>query len=54
MHGAQDQTIPIAFGERLFALAREPKQFVRIPGGGHDDLGSFGAIEIARNFINGS
>jgi fermentation-respiration switch protein FrsA (DUF1100 family) len=54
MHGAQDQTIPIAFGEKLFALAREPKQFVRIPGGGHDDLGSFGAIEIARNFINGS
>ena len=23
---------PIAFGERLFALAHEPKQFVRFPG----------------------
>src|SRR5438093_222607 len=28
MHGGRDSTIPIAFGERLFALAREPKQFV--------------------------
>ena len=54
VHGAQDQTIPIAFGERLFALAHEPKQFVPIPGGGHDDLGNFGMIEIARRFINGS
>ncbi|MCP3473647.1 alpha/beta hydrolase [Bradyrhizobium sp. CCGUVB1N3] len=54
MHGAQDPTIPIVFGERLFALAHEPKRFVRIPGGGHDDLGSFGVTEIARNFINGS
>lgn len=53
VHGAQDPTIPIAFGERLFALAHEPKQFVRIPGGGHDDLGSFGIVEIARQFING-
>jgi fermentation-respiration switch protein FrsA (DUF1100 family) len=54
VHGAQDQTIPIAFGEKLFALAHEPKQFVRIPQGGHDDLGNFGMIEIARQFINGS
>ena len=51
MHGAQDTTIPIAFGERLFAMAREPKQFVRFDGGGHADLGSFGAVETARQFI---
>lgn len=54
VHGARDQTIPIAFGERLFALAHEPKQFVRTPGGGHDDLGNFGIAETARQFINGS
>jgi fermentation-respiration switch protein FrsA (DUF1100 family) len=52
MHGTGDVTIPIAFGERLFALAHEPKQFVRFPGGGHDDLDNFGAIETARGFIN--
>jgi len=51
MHGARDATIPIALGERLFALAHEPKQFVRFDQGGHDDLGNFGAIETARQFI---
>jgi uncharacterized protein len=51
MHGARDETIPITFGERLFALANEPKRFVRFPQGGHNDLGSFGAIEVARQFI---
>jgi fermentation-respiration switch protein FrsA (DUF1100 family) len=54
MHGERDDTIPIGFGERLFALAREPKQFVRFPQGGHDDLGNYGAIETARRFIDAS
>ena len=53
MHGTQDATIPIRFGERLFALAREPKQFVRFAGGSHDNLDSFGATETARHFIAG-
>lgn len=53
IHGTEDPTIPIAFGEKLFALAHEPKRFVSIPGAGHNDLGSFGIIEIARQFING-
>ena len=52
MHGSNDPAIPIVFGERLFALAHEPKQFVRFAGGGHENLGSFGAIETARQFIN--
>ena len=30
MHGARDPAIPVAFGERLFALANEPKRFVRL------------------------
>ena len=51
MHGAKDPVIPIALGERLFAAAHEPKQFVRFPEGGHNDLGNFGAVETARQFI---
>lgn len=51
MHGTNDLAIPITFGERLFALAQEPKRFVRMVGGGHDDLDQFGAIEAARDFI---
>ncbi len=52
MHGTDDPAIPISFGERLFALAHEPKQLVRFPGGGHDNLDDFGAMGTARGFIN--
>ena len=51
MHGARDATIPIAFGERLFALAHEPKQFVRFAEGSHNDLDDYGAAATARQFI---
>lgn len=54
MHGAKDRAVPIAFGERLFARAHEPKQFVQFPDGGHENLGNFGAIETARQFIGAS
>jgi uncharacterized protein len=54
MHGTDDATIPIRFGERLFELAHEPKQFVRFPGGGHADLDNFGALGTARKFIGAS
>ena len=53
MHGDNDPTVPLVFGERLFALAHEPKQFVRFRGGGHNDLDDFGAMETARHFIDG-
>ena len=51
MHGARDPTIPIALGERLFALANQPKKFVRFDAGGHNDLDNFGAMDAARQFI---
>jgi fermentation-respiration switch protein FrsA (DUF1100 family) len=51
MHGVRDATIPMVFGERLFALAAEPKQFVRFADGGHNDLDYFGASVVARRFI---
>jgi uncharacterized protein len=50
MHGVRDRTVPIAFGERLFALANGPKQFVPFPEGQHDDLDRYGAIETFRHF----
>jgi fermentation-respiration switch protein FrsA (DUF1100 family) len=52
MHGERDPAISIHFGERLFALAHEPKQFVRFPEGGHENLDSYGAIAAVRQFIN--
>jgi abhydrolase domain-containing protein 17 len=38
IHGTQDQVIGQWHGQRLFVLANEPKQFVAIPGAGHNDL----------------
>jgi uncharacterized protein len=52
MHGENDPAISIRFGERLFALADQPKQFVRFPGGGHENLDDFGALPAAHQFID--
>lgn len=35
-HGDADTTIPIVFGRRLFAAAREPKQFIELKDGTHN------------------
>lgn len=54
MHGEKDPAISIRFGERLYRLAHDPKQFVAFPDGGHNDLDRFGATETAKRFIDGS
>jgi len=36
-HGDADEIVPYASGKKLFAAANEPKQFVTIPGGRHND-----------------
>jgi fermentation-respiration switch protein FrsA (DUF1100 family) len=51
LHGARDNIIPIALGERLYALINAPKRFVRYPDGGHENLAAYGAIEAARQFL---
>ncbi|HUL89243.1 MAG TPA: alpha/beta hydrolase, partial [Pseudolabrys sp.] len=52
LHGEQDRVVPIAFGERLFNLAREPKRMVRFPLGGHVDLDDHGAAEEVKAFLS--
>jgi hypothetical protein len=51
LHGEQDRIVPIRFGEKLFALAREPKRFVRFPQGGHVNLDDFGAAKVIKKFL---
>ncbi|HVT55011.1 MAG TPA: alpha/beta hydrolase, partial [Xanthobacteraceae bacterium] len=51
LHGEHDRVVPIAFGEKLFAAANEPKRLVRFPEGGHVNLDDFGAVEIVRKFL---
>jgi fermentation-respiration switch protein FrsA (DUF1100 family) len=36
-HGDADRVVPFALGRKLFAAANAPKEFVRVPGGGHND-----------------
>ncbi len=40
VHGSADGIVPISSGEKLFALANEPKKFIRIEGGEHLALGT--------------
>lgn len=35
LHGDQDPIVPLHHGQRLFELAKEPKQFWLVKGGGH-------------------
>ena len=51
LHGERDRVVPIRFGERLFALAREPKRMVRFPDGEHADLDDHGAAQAVKEFL---
>ena len=46
IHGTADEVVPFAHGQRLLALAREPKSFHAIEGGGHNDLWAGHADEV--------
>lgn len=37
VHGDADRIVPYSLGRRLFEAANEPKQFVTIPGGNHNE-----------------
>ena len=48
LHGESDDIIPIALGKEVFSLAREPKSFWAVPGGGHNDLIEAAGFEYER------
>jgi fermentation-respiration switch protein FrsA (DUF1100 family) len=52
-HGDADRTIPFALGRKLFEAANEPKQFIRIPGGGHNSPLPAGYYRQLDQFLNG-
>ena len=51
LHGARDSIVPIALGEKLFALIPGRKQFVRFADAGHNDLDQYGAVQTVREFL---
>jgi fermentation-respiration switch protein FrsA (DUF1100 family) len=38
LHGRNDDIVPIDMGRRVFAAAREPKEFNEVSGAGHNDV----------------
>lgn len=52
VHGDRDNVVPYSQGERLFALANEPKTFVRMPGSHHNTLTRDGAYHHYWKFLN--
>lgn len=52
LHGAVDTTVPLALGQRLFAAANPPKEWVTIDGGGHSNLQQVGAVLYQNAVVN--
>jgi pimeloyl-ACP methyl ester carboxylesterase len=50
-HGTADSVVPFHQGERLFAAAHEPKQFVRLEGHGHAPPQEEDFFEMVRQFL---
>src|SRR2546423_5835939 len=51
LHGEADRVVPIAYGDRLYAMIPGKKQMVRFPGGDHVDLDRHGAMNAALKFL---
>lgn len=52
LHAQHDGIIPIRFGKALFEAAPEPKIFITIKNGGHNDLYENGAPLHIANFLS--
>jgi fermentation-respiration switch protein FrsA (DUF1100 family) len=52
-HGDNDHIVPERFGRRLFEAANEPKQFITIRGGDHNDARDRAYYEKLRDFVAG-
>ena len=53
LHGARDQVVPFAMGERMFELTKAPKNIVRFLDGDHQDLDAQGALHAVGRFLAG-
>ncbi len=53
MHGVLDRVIAIGFGERLFALANEPKRMVQSAETDHVNCDDAAVVDAVRDFLAG-
>lgn len=51
IHGSNDEVVPYDNGVDIFSLAKDPKTFWEIRGGGHVDWMVLGRSEFAKDFL---
>jgi uncharacterized protein len=51
VHGDADTVIPVSHGQRLAALVKSPKEFVRVRGGIHNGLSRQGLYDHVASFL---
>jgi len=51
-HGDADWIVPFALGKRLFDAANEPKQFIPLSGGGHNNPPTPELVQELRRFLD--
>lgn len=52
VHGVEDRSVPLFWGQQLFSAAVAPKSFVALPDGGHADLARHGLIGAMQDFLH--
>lgn len=53
VNGDRDEVIPFQQGQKLFEMAGEPKKYVKIPGGDHNNLHRNGLQKYVLEFLAG-
>ena len=51
IHGMLDTTVPIVLGQKLFAAANAPKQWLALEGGAHSNLAEVGGLQYQAALI---
>lgn len=52
VHGSWDRIIPVSQGESLYAVAQNPKTFILVPRGGHNNLFKNPFAEISMKWLS--
>jgi hypothetical protein len=51
VHGDADDVVPFRLGRELYRLANQPKSFIDVVGGGHNDLPEMGLYDDVWKFL---
>jgi uncharacterized protein len=52
LHGERDRVVPVRYGRALLEAAPEPKEGWFAPEAGHEDLASYGSLDVVVAFID--